>query len=149
MKFLVLHGPNLDMLGTREPEIYGRLTLADIDGLIRDWAGSISGGGVEVETVQSNHEGDLVDVVHRAGREADGVVINPAALTHYSVALRDAIAGISIPVVEVHLSNIHSREQFRAHTVTGQVATGIVSGFGANSYILGLQALLDIKKQKK
>ncbi|MFA6449601.1 MAG: type II 3-dehydroquinate dehydratase, partial [bacterium] len=130
----------------REPEIYGSLTLDDINRMIRDWAG---GTGVSVETIHSNHEGDLVDAVHRAGREMDGIVINPAALTHYSVALRDAIAGVSIPTVEVHLSNIHSREQFRAHSVTGQVAVGIVSGFGANSYILGLKALLELKNSKK
>ena len=144
MKFIVLHGPNLDMLGTREPGVYGTATLDEINGLIRDWAAR---AGVEVETYQSNHEGDLVEAVHRAGREADGLVINPAALTHYSIALRDAIAGIKIPAVEVHLSNIHAREQFRSLSVTAQVAAGIISGFGARSYVLGLQALIDLKKE--
>jgi len=143
MKFFVIHGPNLDLLGKREPGIYGAATLDDINKMIADWGGA---SGIEVETVQSNHEGDIVEAVHRAGREAAGVVLNPGALTHYSVALRDAISAVDIPVVEVHLSNIHARESFRAVSVTGQVAKGIVSGFGPESYILGLDALRRLKK---
>lgn len=138
MKFIVLHGPNLDILGEREPDIYGNLTLDQINGMLQNWAAE---AGVTLETFQSNHEGDLVEAVHRAGREADGLVINPAALTHYSYALRDALASLGIPVVEVHLSNIHARESFRATSVTAPAAAGIISGFGAQSYILGLQAL--------
>lgn len=138
MKFIVLHGPNLDILGEREPDIYGNLTLDQINGMLQNWAAE---AGVTLETFQSNHEGDLVEAVHRAGREADGLVINPAALTHYSYALRDALASLGIPVVEVHLSNIHARESFRATSVTAPAAAGIISGFGAHSYILGLQAL--------
>ena len=143
MKFFVIHGPNLDLLGKREPGIYGAATLDDINKMITDWGGA---SGIEIETVQSNHEGDIVEAVHRAGREAAGVVLNPGALTHYSVALRDAISAVDIPVVEVHLSNIHARESFRAVSVTGQVAKGIVSGFGPESYILGLDALRRLKK---
>jgi 3-dehydroquinate dehydratase-2 len=138
MKLVALHGPNLNLLGTREPEVYGSQTLDDINAAMREWAAR---EGVELEIAQTNHEGELVESIHRAGREADGLVINPGALTHYSYALRDAIAAISIPVVEAHLSNIHAREAFRSVSVTAAVATGIVSGFGARSYILALEAL--------
>ncbi len=130
------------MLGTREPEVYGRITLKEIEVGVAEWA---SRAGVDVEPFQSNHEGDLVETIHRAGREADGVVINPGALTHYSFSLRDAIAGITIPVVEVHLSNIHAREEFRSRSVTANAAVGIISGFGAYGYILGLQALMNLR----
>jgi 3-dehydroquinate dehydratase II len=139
VKIFVIHGPNLDLLGTREPEIYGAATLEAINHSIHDWAAR---AGIDVETIQSNHEGDVVEAVHRAGREADGIVINPAALTHYSYSVRDALAAVKIPSVEVHLSNIHSRESFRTVSVTAPASAGIISGFGPHSYLLGLDALL-------
>ncbi len=138
MKLVALHGPNLNLLGTREPDVYGSQTLEDINAAMRAWA---ERAGVDIEIYQTNHEGELVEAIHRAGRDADGLVVNPGALTHYSYAVRDAIAAISIPVVEAHLSNIHAREAFRSVSVTAAVATGIVSGFGARSYILALEAL--------
>jgi 3-dehydroquinate dehydratase II len=137
---LVLHGPNLNLLGIREPEIYGHLTLADID---RDLKTLGDAWEASVETKQSNHEGQLIDWIH-AGREAyQGLVINPAGLTHGSVSLRDAIAAAGLPCVEVHLSNIHKRESFRHVSMIAPVCVGSVLGFGPNSYALGLRALLD------
>ena len=137
---LVLHGPNLNLLGTREPAIYGRATLADVDKLIRDHARDV---GVRVDCRQSNLEGQLVDWLQRAAAEGfGGVVMNPGALTHYSIALRDAVAAIPVPVVEVHLSNVHGREEFRRHSVIAPVARGQVAGFGPLSYLLGLDALV-------
>ena len=139
MKVLVLHGPNLNLLGTREPGVYGRTTLAQVDGLLRDHARR---RGHSVECRQSNHEGQLVDWLQAARREGfAGVVFNPGALTHYSIALRDAVAAIKVPVVEVHLSNVHGREEFRRHSVIAAVARGQISGFGPQSYFLGLDAL--------
>jgi 3-dehydroquinate dehydratase-2 len=136
---LVLHGPNLNLLGTREPAVYGRATLADVDALIRDHARDI---GIKVECRQSNTEGQLVDWLQGAAREGfGGVVMNPGALTHYSIALRDAVAAIGLPVIEVHLSNIHGREDFRRQSVIAPVARGQVAGFGPLSYLLGLDAL--------
>ncbi|HOC92552.1 MAG TPA: type II 3-dehydroquinate dehydratase [bacterium] len=138
MKLVALHGPNLNLLGTREPDVYGSQTLEDINAAMRAWA---ERAGVDIEISQTNHEGELVEAIHCAGRDADGLVVNPGALTHYSYAVRDAIAAIRIPVVEAHLSNIHAREAFRSVSVTAAVATGIVSGFGPRSYILALEAL--------
>ncbi|HYE90919.1 MAG TPA: type II 3-dehydroquinate dehydratase [Terriglobales bacterium] len=139
---LVLHGPNLNLLGTREPAIYGRATLADVDALIRDHARDI---GIKVDCRQSNTEGQLVDWLQGAAREGfGGIVMNPGALTHYSIALRDAVAAIAVPVVEVHLSNVHGREEFRRHSVIAPVARGQVAGFGPLSYLLGLDALVVI-----
>jgi 3-dehydroquinate dehydratase II len=141
-RILVLHGPNLNLLGAREPDVYGDATLADVDRLIRDHARR---RGVEVECRQSNWEGQLVDWLHRAATERfAGVVLNPGAFTHYSVALRDATAGIALPVVEVHLSNIHAREEFRRHSVIAAAARGQIAGFGPLSYLLGLDALLTL-----
>jgi 3-dehydroquinate dehydratase II len=139
VKILVLHGPNLNLLGTREPGVYGRTTLAQVDAMLRDHARR---GGHRVECRQSNHEGQLVDWLQAAQREGfAGVVFNPGAFTHYSFALRDAVAAIGLPVVEVHLSNVHAREEFRRHSVIAAVARGQISGFGPRSYLLGFDAL--------
>jgi 3-dehydroquinate dehydratase-2 len=137
---LVLHGPNLNLLGTREPTIYGSATLADVDRAIREHARR---RGVRVQCRQSNVEGELVTWLQTAEREGfEGVVLNPGAFTHYSIALRDAVSAIRIPVVEVHLSNIHGREEFRRYSVIAPAARGQISGFGTASYLLGLDALL-------
>lgn len=137
---LVLHGPNLNLLGTRETAVYGRISLADVDRLIRDHARR---QGIRVECRQSNIEGQLIDWLQSAEREGFvGVVLNPGAFTHYSIALRDAVAAIRVPVVEVHLSNVHAREEFRRHSVIAAVARGQISGFGPQSYLLGLEALM-------
>lgn len=138
-KIGVLHGPNLNLLGIREPGVYGSLTLAEIDKRIVDAAG-ISHA---VKTFQSNAEGAMIDTLHEWRDWADGVIINPGAYTHTSVALRDAISAVSLPVVEVHLSNVHARETFRHTSLTAPVCLGQISGFGMNSYLLGLRALLD------
>jgi len=139
VKILVLHGPNLNLLGTREPAVYGKVTLAEVDRMLRDHARR---RGHAVECRQSNHEGQLVDWLQAAQREGfAGVVFNPGAFTHYSIALRDAVAAIRVPVVEVHLSNVHGREEFRRLSVIAAVARGQISGFGPQSYLLGLDAL--------
>jgi 3-dehydroquinate dehydratase-2 len=139
-KIVVLHGPNLNLLGTREPEVYGRHTLDDINGLLKEMA---AGSQAELRIVQSNHEGALIDAIHEARDWADGILINPGAFTHTSYALRDAIAAVGRPAVEVHLSNIQAREPFRQHSVITAVCLGQISGFGWRSYLLGLQALLE------
>lgn len=141
MKVLVLNGPNLNLLGQREPSIYGSLSLAQIE---KNIAAPAAGLGVALTCRQSNHEGELIDLLHRAGAEMDGVIFNPGAFTHYSYALRDAVAAIGIPTIEVHLSNIYAREEFRRHSVIAPVAAGQISGFGAYSYLLALQALVEI-----
>ena len=137
---LVLHGPNLNLLGQREPGVYGTATLADVDAAIQAHAAS---RGVRVACRQSNHEGLLVDAIQGAAGEGfAAIVINPGAFTHYSYAIRDAIAAVALPVVEVHLSNVHGREPFRQRSVTAGACRGQIAGFGAHSYILGLDAAL-------
>lgn len=139
LSILVLHGPNLNLLGQREPNIYGSTTLADIDKLLAVEAERLE---ARISTLQSNHEGVLVDAIHAASQKHQGIVVNAGAYTHTSVAIRDAIAGVKIPTVEVHLSNIYQREAFRHHSYIAPVAIGQISGFGAESYRLGLQALI-------
>lgn len=137
-KILVIHGPNLNLLGIREPEIYGTLTLELINSMIGSLGDEL---GMEIETFQSNHEGAIIDKIHAAVNQVDGILINPGAFTHYSLAIRDAIAAVPVPAVEVHLSNVHAREEFRRQSVIAPVAAGQISGFGADSYLLGLRAL--------
>ncbi len=136
----MLHGPNLNLLGIREPEVYGKLSLDDINQRLSLFAGE---QGLELRVFQSNGEGALVDALHNAMTWADGVVFNPGAYTHTSVALRDAIAGTGLKVVEVHLSNVHAREEFRRKSLLAPVCVGQISGFGWRSYLLGLKALLN------
>ena len=140
IRILVLHGPNLNMLGVREEGIYGSQTLNDINKMLMSWGKE---AGVDLEARQSNHEGELVSWVQEARGQFDAIVINPAAFTHTSVALRDAVLSAGIPTVEVHLSNIHKRETFRHQSFLAGVALGQISGFGATSYLLGVQAAFD------
>jgi len=140
-KILVVHGPNLNMLGTREVGIYGDDTLESINLRIEDLAKELR---VEVDIRQSNSEGEIIDLIQAAARSARGILINPGAYTHYSYAIRDAIAAVRLPAVEVHLSNIHSREEFRHDSVMAPVVTGQIAGFGAESYLLGLRALVGL-----
>lgn len=137
MKILFLNGPNLNLLGQREPEVYGRLTLEDIERLVREHAKKL---GVQIEFQQSNIEGELVTWIQKARGSFDAIVLNAAAYTHSSIALRDAIAAGGVPTIEIHLSNIHAREEFRHRSMIASVCRGVISGFGAKSYILGLEA---------
>ncbi|HYM71060.1 MAG TPA: type II 3-dehydroquinate dehydratase [bacterium] len=145
VKVLVIHGPNLNLLGSREPHLYGTVTLAEVNRRLEALAGEL---GVTVETFQSNHEGAIIDRLHAARGEYGAIVLNAAGLTHYSIALRDAIAAIALPVVEVHVTNIHAREAFRGVSVISAVVTGQVAGFGADSYLLGLRAAAALARQK-
>lgn len=138
-RILVLHGPNLNLLGTREPEIYGSTTLDDINGMIAERAAE---AGIETAFYQSNHEGDLVDAIQQANHKFDFIIFNAAALTHYSIAIRDAIAAIDVPVIEVHISNIHQREEFRHTSVLAPVAMGQICGLGVESYLAALEAII-------
>lgn len=143
MRFLVVHGPNLNLLGAREPEVYGSATLAEIDDRLRGAAGE---GGHEIVTFQSNHEGELIDKLQDAREGFDGVLLNPGGFTHTSVALRDAVQALDVPVVECHLSNIYAREEFRQRSMVSGACAGVVSGFGVASYLLGLQALIHLRE---
>lgn len=144
MRVLVLNGPNLNLLGLREPEVYGTMTLSELEEEVRRAA---EARGVEVEFFQSNHEGLLIDRLHQARGWADVVLLNAGGLTHTSVSLRDAVAGIDIPVIEIHLSNIYGRERFRRRSLLAPVTTGQIGGFGLFSYILGLEAAIYVVKQ--
>jgi 3-dehydroquinate dehydratase-2 len=145
MKILVIHGPNLNLLGKREPDQYGTLTLEQINGMIHTFAQKVS---AEVTIFQGNSEGEIISEIHRALGVFDGIVINPAAYTHTSIALRDALLAVGLPTVEVHLSNIYKREDFRQKSMITDVAIGVISGFREHSYILGLEALLHVLKNK-
>jgi len=136
---LVIHGPNLNLLGTREPEIYGHATLADIDARLAAEAKEL---GCELESFQSNHEGELIDRIQAAMGSVDGILINPGGLTHSSVSLRDALGATSLPVIEVHLSNVFARESFRHQSFVSGIALGVISGLGARGYSVGLEALV-------
>lgn len=137
MNVLVIHGPNLNLLGTREPEVYGDQTLDDINGLLEQDAAA---AGIGLKTIQSNSEGALIDAIHDAPTWADAIIVNPGAFTHTSIALRDAIAAVGVPTIEVHLSNVHARETFRHHSYIAPVVVGQITGFGAEGYRLALRA---------
>lgn len=140
LRILVLHGPNLNLLGTREPQVYGHTTLADIHQAMEARA---KAAGIQIESFQSNHEGELIDRVHSARAEGiEFILINPGGYTHTSVALRDALAGVAIPFIEVHLSNVHAREEFRRHSYFSDIAVGVICGLGAQGYLLALDAAL-------
>ena len=136
LKILLLHGPNLNLLGLREPEVYGKATLLDINNELLEFAKK---EGMDITIKQSNFEGELIQMIHESAEEYDAIVFNPAAFTHTSIALRDAIAAVGVPVIEVHLSNIYKREAFRRHSYISEVSEGVISGFGKDSYLLGLK----------
>ncbi len=144
IKVLVLHGPNLNLLGGREPDIYGKLTLGEINNALKVRGNALE---VEVDCYQSNYEGALIDRIQDAAKSCHGILINPAALSHYSYALRDALAASGLPLVEVHLTNVFAREFFRHHSVVSPIADGIICGLGLDGYLLGLEALVNLMKK--
>ena len=146
MKILLIHGPNLNLLGKREPEIYGLSTLDDINANLERFAEK---NGADLRIFQSNSEGALIDAIQEGAEWADGIVINPGAYTHYSFAIRDALSAIGLPVVEVHMSNIHTREEFRHRSVISAVVEGTIAGFGWRSYLYGIEALMGILRDRK
>lgn len=146
IKILVIHGPNLNLLGEREPEIYGTLNLSQIDSRLREEGAAL---GVVVDCCQSNHEGELVEYIQGARRRYHGLIINPAAFTHYSYSLRDALSAVGLPVIEVHLSNVFARDEFRRQSVISPVVKGVICGLGLDSYRLGLQALANLLQVNK
>ncbi len=140
-KILIIHGPNLNLLGTREPEIYGRITLKELDSNLNKYGKQ---NKISLKIVQTNFEGEIINLIQKAKGKFDGIIINPAAFTHYSIAIYDTILAIGIPTVEVHLSNIHKREEFRRKSVIAPACVGQICGFGWKSYILGIKALIEI-----
>lgn len=144
LKVLVLHGPNLNMTGFREPDVYGKKPLEDIDAEIKAAADS---SNMEVRILQSNSEGTLIDTIQEHRRWADAIVINPGGLTHYSIALRDALVSVRLPIVEVHLSNVHAREEFRRHSVIAPITLGQIVGFGGFGYVMALQAIQNVERE--
>jgi 3-dehydroquinate dehydratase-2 len=146
MKILALHGPNLNLLGTREPDVYGSMTLDDINNKLVELGREL---GAEIQCIQSNHEGALIDALHEARTTMDGVIFNPGGYTHTSIALRDAISAIQIPVIEVHLSNVYAREEFRHVSMISAVCKGKIVGLGWRSYLLGLRALVELLTEQQ
>ncbi len=146
LRVLVLHGPNLNLLGRREPDVYGSLTLEEINTSLQNLAAELN---IQVEFYQSNHEGELIDRLHQAQDNVAAVIFNPGAFTHYSLALRDAVAAVSVPVIEVHLSNVYAREGFRRHSVIAPVAAGQISGLGLDSYLLALRAAVNLAEKRR
>jgi 3-dehydroquinate dehydratase-2 len=145
IKILIIHGPNLNLLGKREPHIYGKVTLKKINDALRKLAKRKK---ISLKIVQSNYEGEIVEIIQKAQNRFSGILINPAGYTHTSVAIRDALAGVNLPAIEVHLSNIYSRETFRRHSLISPVCKGQICGFGLNSYLLGLEALIELLKKR-
>ena len=144
MRILLINGPNLNTLGEREPDVYGAMTLPDIEARVREEAQALD---VELRAFQSNHEGEIIDFIQAEASNAAGIIINPGALTHYSLALRDALAACGLPVIEVHISNIYGREPFRHHSVTAAVSRGLIAGLGWRSYVAALRALVEMLKE--
>ncbi len=141
IRCLILHGPNLNLLGTREPEVYGKTTFDELNRTLKNLAGEL---GIEIRIIQSNSEGQLIDAIHDAMSWADGIVINPGAYTHYSYAIRDALAAVRLPAIEVHVSNVHARDEWRRHSVIAPVCVGQVIGLGPRGYGIALQAIKEL-----